>query len=180
MTTLTLEQQQFIARHGIALHQVFFAAGRRRRDYLQPMRDSDCVVAVGVTPCRNAGHSMRDVQGHCVQCNAKSLGFHRQFHNSGCVYVAFSSAKKITKVGSTCDLKSRINKLNSVGYGGAMDWELIHSAEFSDAGQIEAVIHKELKPYRVSGSYSGDSRDGDCHELFACTAQMAVQALDRM
>ena len=172
------EQQEFFDRHKIPTSQVIDATGITGKRLRELMAKESYVVAVNTNPCSTGGHTMKLKDGHCAQCNSQNLGFKANFYRPGSVYVLYSQATQLIKIGSTeAPLQSRIRKLNDVRYAETNDWELIGSQDFVAAGKIEFSVHKALRNYRLKGNYNGQSRDGECNELFDCTSQVALAAL---
>lgn len=174
----TKDQQQFLDHHKIPSSQVLDGSVHSKDAIQKLMKEGDYVVVVGVKPCEKAKHTMRLKSGHCVQCNPQNLGFRGNFYRPGSVYILHSQATKLVKVGSTSQgLNERVKKLNAVRYGRTSDWTMIANQEFNEAGLVEFAIHSALRAHRVTGSYDGQSRDGECHEIFNCSTSVALAAL---
>lgn len=177
MALLSDQQIRFLASQGIPLSQVFDASGMSRSEYQAKMRNLGMVVAAGVTPCAAAGHTLRTRAGHCVQCGTGNLAFIKRFDDPGLVYVAVSTVRQLTKVGTTSDTAARIKSLCSYGYGGAYDWRLHFHAQTSAAGRVEFKAHELLAKFRIYVSYLRSGMTVDCHELFTCAPRQAVAAV---
>lgn len=168
MSELNHEQLEFFNHHKIPLSQVFDATGLRHKQYKTIMHQLGMIVAFGVTPCKKAGHTLRDKNGHCIQCGTHNLSFIRRFDKAGTVYVATSNNGGLTKIGTTQDIEERVNSLNAHEYGGCSDWEIQFSIYCEKAGRVELLAQQELSEYRISGSYEKQGKFVDCHELFDC------------
>jgi len=72
MTELTAGQLQFLAHHEIPMSALFDAAGMGRTEYHDVMKELGKFVAVGVTPCRESGHTLRQRSGHCKTASLES------------------------------------------------------------------------------------------------------------
>ena len=172
------DHQEFLDRHKIPTSRVCDAAGLIRGALKKLMKDGDYLVAVNTNPCNAEGHTMKLKAGHCAQCTSQNLGFRENNYRDGNVYILHSQTTQLIKIGSTgAPLDARVKKLNAVRYGQTNDWTLIGSQEYKEAGRVEFAIQKALREHRVTGSYDGQSRDGECHELFNCTTQDALAAL---
>jgi hypothetical protein len=175
---LNKDQQEFLDHHKIPTSHVCDGAGLMGDALKKLMADGDYLVAINTNPCNAAGHTMKLKAGHCAQCTSQNLGFRKNHYRPGNVYILHSKATQFIKIGSTgAPLDARVKKLNSVRYGNTSDWTLIHSQNFTEAGKVEFSVQKVLRDHRVTGTYAGQSRDGECHELFNCTAQKALDAL---
>jgi hypothetical protein len=171
-------QQKFLDQHKIPTSLVMDGTGLKGKALKQLMTDGNYLVAVCTTPCAAAGHTMKMKSGHCVQCNPQNIGFRANFYRPGSVYILQSKATKLIKVGSTgAPLDERVKKLNAVRYGRTDDWTLFASQEFDEAGKIEFSMQAVLRAHREISHYEGQSRDGECHEIFNCSAKFALAAL---
>ena len=173
------DQQKFLDQHKIPTSRVCDGTGLIGNALKQLMTDGDYLVAVNTNPCTaKAGHTMKMKDGHCAHCDSKNFGFSKNHYRDGNVYILHSETTQLIKIGSTgAPLDVRVKKLNAVRYGKTSDWTLIGSQEFKEAGKVEFSMQKALREHRVTGSYDGQSRDGECHELFNCTTQVALAAL---
>lgn len=176
MTTPTREQLKFLHHHNIPWSKVFDAVGMRQSEYTKVMSDLEMVVAIGVSPCRLANHTMRTRAGHCVQCKPANLAFLLRFDRPGEIYIAHSASTGFTKVGTANDAEARIQSLNVHGYGQATDWELDYHQRCEKAGYVELLIQTELVKFRGFASYVKNGYAVDCHELFTCSIETAIAA----
>ena len=172
-------EQIFLDHYKIPTSRVLNAVGLSKPDIQKLMGDEEFIVAIGVTPCQKLGHSMRLKSWHCVQCSPANLGFRNNYLRRGRVYVCISEKVALIKIGSSSlSLDIRIEKLNKVRYGGASDWNLVFSSEFEKAGIVEFAAQKALRNFRAKGTYAGQSRTGECEELFSCTAEQAIKEIN--
>src|ERR1700691_4164143 len=125
MATLTPEQAAYLRRHGVSVNEVCDATGMRTKSYRSLMKMLEKTIAIGVTPCMQGGHTMRNRSGHCVQCNPASFAFQGRFEREAYIYVAGSIQKEIIKVGSSESPGSRADVLNGLRYGRTSDWSLL-------------------------------------------------------
>jgi|JI10StandDraft_1071094.scaffolds.fasta_scaffold259767_2 hypothetical protein len=177
MAKITAAQKKFLQLLEIPLERLFDATGMRREDYSREMSALGMLVAIGVTPCAKAGHTMRTNAGHCAECRPANLAYRLRFDAPGEVYVARSKSGSITKVGSAKDAMERMRHLNGYQYGGSSDWKIEFCEATSTAGQIEFAAHRALSRYAVTGIYFRDGRDIECREIFNCSVSVAVKAV---
>jgi hypothetical protein len=174
---LTYEQTSFLRRHRIPLSRVFDASGYSPPVYSEIMKRHGYVVATGVTPCRNYGHTLRSRGGNCVQCNSANLAFQQRWNDQGIVYIAESRSLGLVKVGVTGCVWDRLKSLISQGYGGGKDWEIIERLACSAAGQTEWEIHRRLKPWYVATTFQKSGELVFCQETFSCQVDIAVSVV---
>jgi hypothetical protein len=174
MTSPTAKERAFLESQGIPLSGVFDASGMSRGKYQRVMKDLGKDIAIGVSPCREAGHTMRTRSGHCFQCNTHSYAFLKRFDDSNSLYVATSASSNIVKVGVTKDAQQREDNLNATGYGGIRDWKMAYHFVCDRAGRMEHRVHDALSQYRVSKSYEKEGSRVDCQELFSCSIAEAI------
>lgn len=180
MTKLTDEQIEFLGYHGIPLDRAFDATGMRAKDYKDVMRQKELWVAYGVTPCKEAGHTLRSRAGHCIQCDPAKITYIKKHVLGGLVYVAWSESKGLVKVGVTNSTQKRIGLLKSEMYGGASDWKLVRAWESDRVGKVETEAHRQLEPYATNGYYLKNDVLTKCTELFKCTCQHAVETISQI
>jgi hypothetical protein len=178
MTKLTVEQIAFLDRHGISIAEVYDATGMRTQHYTSDMKLLEMRVAIGVTPCKEKSHRMRNRSGRCVQCNPASFAFEDRYNRDAFVYIAGSLKKKIIKVGYSQSSYEREEILNQLGYGNARDWKLLFHVKCRRAGEVENKVHRKLERYGTQITYLREGCEIDCLELFACSYALARSALD--
>ena len=140
------------------------------------MRRNDKYIAIGVTPCKRAGHRMRNRYGTCVVCDTAQMAFSKRYKISAHVYIAQPAASSVVKIGMTSDIEKREASLNYREYGGHSDWKILASAYVENAGLIEAEIQGYLIEYQVEGYYFDGPRKQQCLELFGCSLKKALAA----
>lgn len=178
MTTLSVEQQTFLEQQRIPLSRVFNAAGMSKSAYQEAMGDLGMVVAYGVSPCNKFGHTLRTRGGHCAQCNTAALAFVMRYDDRGEIYVASSALLALTKIGVAKAHQDRMRTLNSHGYGGTTDWQIHSHYEVDSAGRVEFMAQQTLDSYRVSKTYFRTGKTIDCQELFECSVELAIEAVN--
>lgn len=177
---LTDEQQAFLAQHQIPSDKVFDATGMMVGEYKLAMREGGYWVAIGVTPCKESGHMLRSRAGHCIQCDPARITYLKKHSIPGRVYVAWSAAKGLVKIGVTNNTQKRVVLLNSDGYGGAYDWKLVRAWECDEAGKVETKAHQNLESHAAGGLYLKNDKAIESKELFACAAEHAVHVIEQI
>jgi hypothetical protein len=177
MARISKTQKSFLERLDIPLGRLFDASGMRPGDYKREMSALGKLVAIGVTPCAKAGHTMRTSAGHCAECRPANLAFRLRFDAPGEIYVARSKQGLITKVGSAKDAMQRLRHLNVYQYGGVSDWNIEFYEAAGAAGRIEFAVHRTLSKFTASGTYFKNGRDIECQEIFKCSVSVAVKAV---
>lgn len=178
MPKLTDIQADFLAHHDIPLTDILDANGMRTKDYTALMSSRGYRVAIGVTPCRAHGHTMRGANGHCVMCKPANLMYRKRYREAGYVYVAATEERDdIVKVGYCTHTKMREQSLNNTRYGGYTGWKIIDSREALEKGVLENAIHQKLKPYAFETSYFHDNQQQTASELFCVDSGYAISVL---
>jgi hypothetical protein len=172
----TKEESQFLRDQYISEEDVFDASDMYREAARQIMKELDLDFMIG-SPCRTFAHRLRTRAGHCIQCDTKKIAFQRRYGSPGIVYVAYSPSGELTKVGSTQDLSRRIWILNNLSYGGQSDWHIHYYLEHKQAGRIEQSTHQALRSCQVQKSYIKQGIDQLATEIFACSPETAVCAI---
>lgn len=176
-TFVSPDQMRFLQAQSIPLSRVFDASGMPRTTYQLLMRELEMFIAVGVSPCRKAGHTIRTSAGHCAECNTAALAFLRRHYESGVVYVAVSVRIGLVKIGTTLSTQARIKTLNGFGYGGATDWKIHFQQSCDRAGRVEFLAQNTLAKYRTYRTYVKTGNTVNCQELFSCNALVATTAV---
>lgn len=178
MARLTDEQLSFLRSMDVPLSKVFDASGMPTHAYMQQMSDLGLWIAYGVTPCTNAGHTLRTRKGHCVQCRTAQLTYLRRHEVKGTIYVAHSVRQGLVKVGMTeREPADRLLALNSYSYGGCNDWKIVFQVRCNNAGKVESSTHQFLLPYVFNAIYVSSGREVMCRELFRCDQNVAIAAV---
>ena len=144
MARLSRDQLAFLKRHKIPADRVFNATGMATVAYKAEMKLLEAWVAFGVTPCSEAGHTLRTRAGHCVQCSPANLSYLMRFDKAGDIYIAVSARGAMVKVGTAQWAEDRVLQLNSYCYGGQSDWVLRFKDRVAIAGRVEAEAHAKL------------------------------------
>jgi len=173
---LTRGELDFLASQGLTAADVL--DGRRMsKDQIRLVaKDRGKAVVLGVE-CAKAGHRLRTRSGHCVQCDTKKLGYQTRHRKPSDVYIAFSRSAGLTKVGSSTDYSTRIDKLNFDGVGGARDWRILFRIAAEEGGRLEVEAQVLLAEYLAPTSYMKDGRQQDSRECFTCPPARAMEAI---
>ena len=177
MAKLSQDQLSFLAKHDIPLSRVFDASNLPVSAWRQAMKDLEMWVAFGGAKCAASGHQLRTRNSDCVQCKPERIGYLKRYLEPGDVYIAASRSKGILKVGMAKDVTFRVTQLRSYEYGGARDWTLQRSITCKFAGKVELETHRILAPYLHQGTYYKDGDDRECRELFKCSEEVALAAI---
>lgn len=173
MTQLSDSEKQWLEQHGVALTDVFDGSGFTLAGLRTAMKSCGAVVAYGTSPCKAAGHRLRDRHHHCVQCNSKNLAFQSRHQTPGWIYCFHSDRINLYKVGMTALSQSeRLNELNRDGYAGTDDWKAHYwpPRRIQNAGRLEALIHKHLSGHQTSRIYvRSNGQTQSASELYSCT-----------
>lgn len=176
MAKLSIDQIEFLKQHGFSELEVFDAGGMATSSWKLEMKKRGFLIAFGTTPCGRKGHTLRTRAGHCIQCSPDKISYLKRHIEDGKVYVAYSTSKRIVKVGtSQVSSRDRIMQLNYYRYGEACDWDMVFSINCKRAGEVESSAHRLLSSYKVPGTYYKGGTYIDCRELFNCSAQTAIK-----
>ena len=166
MAILSDEQREFLLANKIPLGTVFDATGLSKQRYSELMKEIGCLIAIGVTPCRKGGHTMRTRAGHCLQCDSSKWAYQSRHSKDGQVYVAVSLEGGFIKIGTAVSAIARIESLNTLGYASVEDWQLIAIFDVESAGEIEFLAQRSIEPYAFGTSYEREGRKVSCLETF--------------
>ena len=176
---LRQEQKSFLKRHGISIDEVMDASGMSAAFWKSLIKDSEYIVAIGVTKCLSQGHSMRSHAGHFVMCDPAKLAFQKRHRSDGEIYIMYSLKSRLIKVGVAKNAIDRQISLNTMGYGNISDWNLKYSWKISNSGSIEKQAHKMLKNYVVLIDHStGNSKSAG--EIFSCSIKKAKEVIQTL
>ena len=153
--------------------------GMSTRRYKRVMKELGMVVAIGVSRCAKAKHTMRTRYGHCVQCGTHNLAFLKRYENAGGVYVASSGELGLIKIGTAAYAEEREESLRAFGYGGGSDWKIEYKRNCDRAGRVEFIAHQSLVLHSIDRTYEKQGHIIDCHELFECDIDVAIAAIDQ-
>jgi hypothetical protein len=171
------EQLFFLKKHNIPISKIFDAANQKREIYRSSMKALDKLVAINTKPCTKYGHTIRTRNGHCCQCNTASIAYIKRHYANGYVYIVGSQEKKVLKVGSTNNIKNRVNSLNFENYASINDWELILYYKCNNIGLIESEAHNKLNKFQIEKTYTKNGRTQIAYEIFDCSYDICKNSL---
>ena len=174
---LSKDDNRILKAHGIARSQMFDASGMRRSEYHPYMKAIGKYFAYGVTPCRNAGHTLRSRVGRCIQCEPAAISFMRMQDRTAYVYIAGSKSLRFVKIGHSQDPEKRIYDGNCAGYGGASDWRVLTMVSVDKAPEIEQDVQARLAEHAAPTKYHMGDKLTTGRECFACGYPEALNAL---
>jgi hypothetical protein len=177
--TLNQADLDFLEHHGLPRSTLVDASGMTAAARKEYMRAVGASFAYGTSPCKAAGHQIRTRAGHCVQCNPAVIAYQLRHDRDAFIYVATTRALGLVKVGQAADLNDREGTLQRIRYGGVDDWKIERHSQWAEpAGPTELAVHRALKDYRVESGYHQGAKAMWCRELFRCTLEDAVAALE--
>lgn len=176
---LTEEQLEFLEIHGIGIDELFDASSMTQKEYYPIMKKERKIIAYNLKPCIN-GHTLRDRQGHCPQCNSACLGYLRRSDAGGVVYIAGSIKGQVIKVGYSKSVEVRAKSLIRTSYGELKDWEMLFAIQSAKAGKIEEHVKSKLKCYSEVLSYRHDKVMQDGTEIYRCSYKKAIIAIKKI
>jgi hypothetical protein len=174
---ITEEQLVFLKENNIPLSKVFDATNQKREVYRKSMKALEKLIAINATPCSKYGHTIRTRNGHCCQCNTASIAYIKRHYADGYVYIVGSQEKKVLKVGSTNNIKNRVNSLNFENYASINDWELILYYKCNNIGLIETEAHSKLNKFQIEKIYTKNGRTQIAYEIFDCSYDTCKNSL---
>ncbi len=80
-------------------------------------------------------------------------------------------------MGTAKSASLRVNTLNTQGYGGANDWQIVSTFQCNKAGLIEYYAQREMLKYRTYRVYIKDGQKIYCQELFECEVDIGHNAV---
>ncbi len=176
---LSKSQISFLKKHKIPLEKVLDATGLKKNQYVEIMKSNGYIAAVGVSACKNEGHTMRSSSGHCIQCNPLSLVFRERHHAENYIYVAWSATKKWSKIGVSSKISQRQSTLKKQQYGGICDWEIVFHKLISNAGEVERNVMTDLSSFKIKSYTFKDGRDQETYELLSCPKDIVINSLKK-
>lgn len=180
MAKLTQEHLDFLERHAISAEGVFDATGMGYAEYKQYMKENGLLLAYGVTPCQNAGHTLRTRYNHCVMCDPSKIAYVKRRRTPGFVYIAISSKEKLVKIGCAKDHQKRISTLNRQNYGNISDWQLAAYFYHENMGEAEHNIQKGFVSYQELRAFSKDGEMVQASEIYRINISRVLGRIDEL
>lgn len=174
---LTAQERIFLREQGLSEQDVFDARGLPKAVWEAEAKRLGRPLILG-SPCNALGHRIRTRKGHCAQCDTSRIRYLMRHEEEASVYVAYSIAMQLSKIGVSQQLDVRERKINLDGYAGASDWEVLFSIVTTRAGNVETSAQNLLDRYRVATSYQKDrSKAQISREAFKCHPLFAIEAV---
>jgi len=167
----------FLNHQRIPLDLIFDVKGLSKKEYQKQMRKMGAILAIGATPCKAYGHTIRTRAGHCAQCDTSRIAYILRNDSPAYIYVGYSPSCKLHKIGSSTSPSSRMKTLNGLGYANTSDWKLIHKVKVARAGEKELKIHQLLKSYQYEKSYMRDGEHVNCREIFIASLDLIMDTV---
>lgn len=180
MAKLTKEEKEFLKQHDIRKTNVFDGE-RYTRPYIKAFMKCEGKEFYIGPPCNSSGHRIRTRAGHCAQCDTSRVGFMKRHGATAQVYVAQALDVGLVKVGSAADAYERMDTLNEYDYADSCKWEVYGLTEdIPKAGEVEFRVHKLLDKDRATAEYFKDGAWRDCREVFTCSPDTALDAINEV
>ena len=181
---LTTAERAFLKRHKLSPTDVYDGRGEHHLTREEEAKRLGKRVLLGET-CDAGDHRLRNRKGHCIQCDIRKLVFQDRYNQIGYVYVAYSAAKKLSKIGFAADPAAR--ETTVAGYANASDWCMLFHAFVERAAEVEWRAQSSLSKFHRAVSYTKSGGvEQTSKEAFACKPHIAInavidalQALDR-
>ena len=148
MATLTQEQTDFLKSHHIPTDKTFDASGLSSKEYKAKMKENGALVAYGVPPCPK-GHTLKNKQANCLQCNPQAIASLKRQATPGEVYIAVSPSQLLAKISLIEDASDIIRQLNSENHAEINDWALAMIGQTDSIGQMENHLQQRLADYQL-------------------------------
>lgn len=173
MARLDKEQKKFLKQLHISHDLLFDASGLTRSEYFEAMKLEEKRYAYGVTPCKRAGHSLRNSSGNCIQCFPASISYTNNHSRAATVYLVGSIEAGLIKVGTSNELEKRVSLLNQNSYGRAKDWKWLCFIYVEQSGKLEDSMKNDLSSWHQPTVYWKDGHWQNCKECFSCKYTLA-------
>jgi T5orf172 domain len=173
---LTKTEVAFLQAQGLSANDVFDCGDRDIKSCNEEAKKlGKNIVLYG--SCSKAGHRLKTRYGHCVQCDTSRITFQGRKSGAGVVYVIYSRAAKLSKIGFSTNISIREDKVRYDVMAGVRDWTLVFFLKTPSAGELEIVVHKALQNLRIEKTYFKDGRDQITKE---CYNIRPLRAVDRI
>lgn len=174
---LTAQEIEFLAHHKISIEEVINVEGMIKIGQKRAMEAVSARISIGGGIC-NYGHRLKTRSGHCPQCEPKNLAFEKRHSTTAFVYVCVSE-KGFVKIGYAADPSDREGRLNRESYASCQRWRLVFKKQFENAGRVESNAHAFLANRRTIQTYTKNGKKTETYEVFVCTVEDAIVAINR-
>ena len=179
MATLTPEQLDFLKSHHIPLDKTFDASGLSSKEYKAKMKKNGALVAYGVPPCPK-GHTLKNKQANCLQCNPQAIASIKRQATAGDVYIAVSPSQLLAKISVIADASSIEQTLNQQAHAGITDWQIAMIAHTPSIGQVENHLQHRLAEYQVAKKLSEHQKVTKASAIYAVDVHEALEILNEL
>lgn len=165
MATLTQEQTDFLKSHHIPMDKTFDASGLSSKAYKAKMKENGTLVAYGTPPCPK-GHTLRNKQANCLQCNPHAVASIKRQATAGQLYIATAISENLLKI-STAENASNIEQqLNQSQHAEISDWQIIYVADIASMGEIENQLQNHLADQQIKRKLTANSKAVKASEIY--------------
>lgn len=179
MATLTDEQTDFLKSHHIPLDKTFDASGLSNKAYKAKMKDNGTLVAYGLPPCPK-GHTLRNKQANCLQCNPHAVASIKRQATTGDVYIAVSPSQRLTKIGVTENAHNITAQMNAENHADSHDWQLMLIGKTPSIGQMENHLQQRLADCQIPKKLTQNGKTTKASQIFDLDPQDALAALNEL
>jgi hypothetical protein len=176
MSGFTDEIRAFLRSQGISEGEVCDASMTSSRGYKRKMEGEGKPFAIVKDACYR-GHYIRSQKGHCMQCDTSRIAYVRRYGKEAYVYIVGSRRERLLKIGFSEMPWDRASHLNSIGYGGIQDWEILYYANYARAGEVETTAHSKLTWYASPRTWVREGTVQTSREVFRCSYTTALDAV---
>lgn len=178
MATLTPEQTDFLKSHHIPLDKTFDASGLSNKEYKAKMKENGTLVAFGVVPCKEKGHTLRNKQGNCIQCNPQAIASLKRQATTGDVFIAVSLGELVSKIGVVEDASDIANQMNQEHHAGINDWQVALVGHTESIGQMENHLQQRLADRQIPKKLTADSKTTKASGVYDIDIHDAIETLN--
>ncbi|MFW2178468.1 MULTISPECIES: hypothetical protein [unclassified Moraxella] len=169
MATLTPEQNDFLKSHHIPLNKTFDASGLSSKEYKAKMKENGTLVAYGVPPCEK-GHTLRNKQANCIQCNPHAVASLKRQATGGQLYIATAPTEQLLKISTTDDptitADTLTQQLNDQQHANINDWQVVYLAEVASIGETENQLQQHFAQHQVKRKLTAHSKAVKASEIY--------------
>lgn len=179
MATLTQEQTDFLKSHHIPMDKTFDASGLSSKEYKARMKENGALVAYGVPPCPK-GHTLKNKQANCLQCNPQAIASLKRQATPGEVYIAVSPSQLLAKISLVENASDIIQQLNSENHAEINDWALAMIGRTDSIGQMENHLQQRLADYQVPRKLTADGKTTKASGVYDIDVHDALEVINEM
>ncbi len=177
MATLTDEQTDFLKSHHIPLDKTFDASGLSSKEYKAKMKENGTLVAYGVPPCPK-GHTLKNKQANCLQCNPQAIASIKRQATAGDVYIAVSPSQLVSKIAVLEDATDIVNRLNAQNHAAINDWQLVLTGRTDSIGQMENHLQQRLASRQLAKKLTPKSKTTKASNIYDIDIHEAIDILN--